>query len=39
MWVLFDVVVVVLQDFEQKLVLAMMDSLDDEPVIAREIEE
>lgn len=35
----FDVLMVLFEDFAQKLVLAAMDGLDDEAVVAREVEE
>lgn len=37
--VLLDVLVVLLEDLAQELVLRVSDRLDDEPVIAREVEE
>ena len=39
MRVLLDVVVVLPQDSPKKLVLVVMDRLDDEPIVAREVEE
>lgn len=37
--VLLDVLVVLLEDAPEELVLGMSDRLDDEPVVAREVEE
>ena len=38
-WIVLHMLVVLLQDLPQVLVLGMMDGLDDEAVVAREVEE
>ena len=38
-WIFFHVIVVVFEDRPEEFVLCVMDRLDDEPIIAREVEE